>query len=89
MPVNLNEAVHLYRQAANNNFAEGNRAMACMYEFGLAVAPNRATALHFYDRATAGGSALAKRAAANLPSPGYDQPKKLQLRTKYLHRSPT
>ena len=75
MPVNLTEAVRLYRQSANNNFPEGNRAMAYMYEFGLGVAPNRATALQYYDRATAGGSALAKRAAANLRSPDYDQPR--------------
>ena len=70
--IDLREAVRWYRASSDAGLAEGARHVAYMYEFGLGVGVSRPTALQFYDRAAAGGSDLAKRAAANLRSPDYD-----------------
>lgn len=53
---------------------DGARHLAYMYEFGLGVGVDRVMALKYYDRAAAGGDAMARRAAANLRSPEYDRP---------------
>jgi TPR repeat protein len=73
-PKNHAEALKWYLKSDAGKLADGSRAVAYMYEFGLGVAVDRKTALVYYDRAAARGSALAKRAAANLRSPDYDRP---------------
>ncbi len=75
-PVNLAEAVRLYRLSSDGGLADGSRAYAYMHEFGLGVRVNRLIALTYYDLAASRGSALAKRAAANLRSPEYDRPQR-------------
>ena len=74
MPVNLAEAVRLYRLATEGGVADASRGLAYMYEFGLGVRVDRKMALVYYDRSAGRGNELAKRAAANLRSPDYDQP---------------
>lgn len=73
-PVNLAEAVRLYRLATEGGVADASRGLAYMYEFGLGVRVDRKMALVYYDRSAARGNELARRAAANLRSPDYDQP---------------
>jgi TPR repeat protein len=74
-PVSLPEAVRWYRTSSEAGLADASRGLAYMYEFGLGVRADRAMALKYYDKAAAGGSDLARRAAANLRSPDYDQPR--------------
>lgn len=75
-PVNLAEAVRLYRLSSDGGLADGSRAYAYMHEFGLGVPVNRQIALTYYDLAASRGSAIAKRNAANLRSPEYDRPQR-------------
>ena len=74
VPVNLPEAVRLYRAATDRGLEDAARHLAYMYEFGLGVPVNRKTALVYYDRSAAAGNKLARQAAANLRSPEYDAP---------------
>ena len=74
VPVNLPEAVRLYRSATDRGLDDAARHLAYMYEFGLGVPVNRKTALMYYDRSAAAGNKLARQAAANLRSPEYDAP---------------
>lgn len=74
VPIDLAEAARLYRAATDRGLEDAARHLAYMYEFGLGVKANRATALMYYDRSAAAGNELAKRAAANLRSPEYDAP---------------
>lgn len=74
VPVDKAAALTLYRQSDAGGLADGSRAVAYMYEFGEGVGVDRKKALHYYDRAASRGSGLARRAAANLRSPDYDQP---------------
>jgi TPR repeat protein len=67
-------AVSLYQRSAAGGLADGNCALAYMYEFGLGVRVDRQKALFYYDRAAAKGSDKARQAAANLRSPDYDRP---------------
>jgi TPR repeat protein len=71
-------ALAWYQRSDAGGLADGSRAVAYMYEFGEGVGVDRRKALHYYDRAASRGSGLARRAAANLRSPDYDQPARRQ-----------
>ncbi len=74
VPVDKPAALALYERSDAGGLADGSRAVGYMYEFGEGVRIDRTKALLYYDRAASRGSGLARRAAANLRSPDYDQP---------------